>query len=107
MGTLSYAGSAWRGCALKITEIRLFVVEGDGPAWSLEDRAIESLDLYPAHGTLSTGARSVPSGLRATYVEVATDDGVSGHYGPIDARQAFLIAHDLSALLLGADPLAT
>ena len=92
---------------MKITELRLFRVEGDGPAWSFEDRAIESLDLYPGHGTPPTGARSVPSGLRATYVEIVTDEGVSGHYGPIDARQAFLIAHDLSALLLGADPLAT
>jgi L-rhamnonate dehydratase len=45
--------------------------------------------------------------LSATYVEVATDEGLSGHYGPIDPRQAFLIEHDLSELLRGADPLAT
>jgi len=40
-------------------------------------------------------------------VEIAADEDVSGHYGPIDARQAFLIAHDLTPMLLGADPLAT
>lgn len=96
-----------QGGALKITEIRLFRVEGDGPAWTFEDRAVEALDLYPSVGTLSAGARSVPSALRATYVEVATDEGSSGHYGPIDPRQAYLIAHDLSPLLLAADPLAT
>jgi L-alanine-DL-glutamate epimerase-like enolase superfamily enzyme len=92
---------------MKITEIRLFRVEGAGPAWTFEDRAVEALDLYPSQGTLSAGARSVPSALRATYVEVGTDEGVKGHYGPIDPRQAFLIAHDLLPLLLGTDPLAT
>jgi len=107
VGTLSYARTSARGVALKIIELRLFRVEGDGPAWAFEDRAVEALDLYPSHGTLSAGARSVPSALRATYVEVVTDEGISGHYGPIDPRQAFLIAHDLTPLLLGADPMAT
>jgi hypothetical protein len=57
------------GCALKITELRLFRVEGDGPAWAFEDRAVESLDLYPSQGGVSAGARSVASGLRAAYVD--------------------------------------
>ena len=85
----------------------MFRVGGEGPAWAFEDRAVESLDLYPSQGGVSAGARSVASGLRATYVEIAADEDVSGHYGPIDARQAFLIAHDLTPMLLGADPLAT
>lgn len=92
---------------MKITELRLFRVEADGPAWAFEDRAVEALDLYPGLGRPSAGARSVSSSLSATYVEVATDEGLSGHYGPIDPRQAFLIEHDLSELLRGADPLAT
>ena len=92
---------------MKITELRLFRVEGDGPAWAFEDRAVAALDRYPSLGGPAAGARSVPSALSATYVEVETDEGLSGHYGPIDPRQAFLIAHDLSELLRGADPLAT
>jgi L-alanine-DL-glutamate epimerase-like enolase superfamily enzyme len=36
-----------------------------------------------------------------------TDEGLSGLYGPIDARQAFLIATDLRGPLMGADPIAT
>jgi L-rhamnonate dehydratase len=107
VGTLSSAAPIVRGSALKITELRLFRVEGYGPAWAFEDRAVEALDLYPSHGPVFAGARSAPSRLHATYVEVGTDEDASGHYGPIDPRQAFLIAHDLSPLLLGADPLAT
>jgi L-rhamnonate dehydratase len=104
VGTLSYA---LKGIRLKITELRLFRVEGEGPAWEFEDRAVEALDRYASHGGVAAGARSVHSALSATYVEIATDEGLSGHYGPIDPRQAFLIAHDLSELIRGADPLAT
>jgi L-alanine-DL-glutamate epimerase-like enolase superfamily enzyme len=74
---------------------------------AFEDRAVEALDRYPSLGAFAAGARSVSSRLRATYVEIATDEAISGTYGPIDARQAFLISSDLTALLLGADPLAT
>jgi L-rhamnonate dehydratase len=92
---------------MKITEVRLFRVEGEGPAWEFEDRAVEALDLYPSHVKATAGGGDAPSRLSATYVEISTDEGVSGHYGPIDSRQAFLIANDLLKSLLGADPLAT
>lgn len=91
---------------MKITDVRLFRVEGEGPAWEFEDRAVEALDLYPSHVKATAGGGDAPSRLSATYVEISTDEGVSGHYGPIDSRQAFLIANDLLESLLGADPLA-
>ncbi len=91
---------------MKVTEVRLFRVEGQGPAWSFEDRSVEALDLYPDHMAATAGAGDTPSLMRATYVEIATDEGVSGLYGPIDPRQAFLIATDLRPMLLGADPLS-
>jgi L-alanine-DL-glutamate epimerase-like enolase superfamily enzyme len=92
---------------MKITDVRLFRVEGEGPAWALEDRAVEALDLYRPRGEAMTGAGNVPAHLTATYVEILTDEGPSGHYGPIDSRQAFLIATDLRKLVIGADPLST
>jgi L-rhamnonate dehydratase len=92
---------------MKIADVRLFEVEGDGPAWSFEDRSVEPLDLYPDHVRATAGAGDAPSRITARYVEIVTDEDVSGLYGPIDARQAFLIAMDLRPLLLGADPLAT
>lgn len=92
---------------MKISDIRLFRVEGEGPAWEFEDRAVEALDLYPDHVRATAGADDVPSRLRATYVEIVTDEDISGLYGPIDGRQAFLIGTDLRPFLLGEDPLAT
>ena len=92
---------------VKIADIRLFRVQGEGPAWEFEDRAVEALDLYPDHVRATAGADDTSSRLRATYVEIVTDEDVSGLYGPIDRRQAFLIATDLRPFLLGDDPLAT
>lgn len=64
-------------------------------------------DLYPDHVRASAGAGDASTRLEASYVEIETDEETSGVYGPIDSRQAFLIATDLRPLLLGADPLAT
>jgi L-rhamnonate dehydratase len=92
---------------VKIADVHTFAVEGDGPAWTFDDRSVEALDLYPDHLRASTGAGDVSARLRAAYVEVVTDEDVTGLYGPIDDRQAMLIGTDLRPLLLGADPLAT
>jgi L-alanine-DL-glutamate epimerase-like enolase superfamily enzyme len=91
---------------MRIAEVRLFRVEGEGPAWELEDRCVEPIDLYPEHARPTAGAGDAPTRVVARYVEVATDDGASGLYGPIDPRQTFLIATELRPHLLGADPLA-
>lgn len=92
---------------MKITDVRLFRVEGEGPPWVFEDRSVEPLDLYPSHVGPSAGAGDASSRLAATYVEIDTDEEVSGLYGPIDSRQAGLIAGDLRGFVLGQDPLAT
>ncbi|MGH2681057.1 MAG: enolase C-terminal domain-like protein [Actinomycetota bacterium] len=92
---------------MKITEVRSFRLAGEGPAWVLEDRSVESLDRYPGHVQGAAGARDALTHVSASYVEIETDESLSGIYGPIDIRQAFLIATDLRPFLLGADPLAT
>lgn len=91
---------------MKIVEVRLFGVEGEGPSWTFDDRAVEALDLYPDHVRATAGAGDVPTHLRASYVEIVTDEGISGLYGPIDDRQAFLIATDLRGFVTGSDPFA-
>ncbi len=91
---------------MKIAEVRLFRVEGEGPAWAFEDRPVEPLDLYPDHVRPSAGAGDAPSRVVARYVEILTDDGPVGTYGPIDPRQAFLVATVLRPQLMGVDPLA-
>ncbi len=89
---------------MKIVDVGLFRVEGEGPTWAFDDRAVEPLDLYPNHVRATAGAGDVPTHLRATYVEIVTDEDASGLYGPIDDRQAFLIGTDLRPLLVGTDP---
>ncbi len=91
---------------MKITDIALFVLcaAWDEPAG--RERVALPLDLYP------DVAHPAPPNLRKSelhfvYVEVRTDDDVSGIFGPIDPRQAFLIDTQLRPLLLGRDPLAT
>jgi L-alanine-DL-glutamate epimerase-like enolase superfamily enzyme len=91
---------------VKIVAIRLFRVQGRGPALTFEDRAVEPLDRFPDHVRATAGAGDVGSSLVAWYLEIETDEGPSGLYGPIDRRQAFLVATELRPHLLGADPLA-
>jgi L-rhamnonate dehydratase len=91
---------------MKITDVRLFRVDGEGPAWSFESRSVEPLDRYPDHRQATAGAGDVGSAITARYVEIVTDEGAEGRYGPIDARQAFLIASDLRQHLIGEDALA-
>lgn len=88
---------------MKIEDVRLFSVEGDGPAWVFEDRSVESLDRYPEHVRPTAGAGDLPTRVVHRYVEIEAG-GEVGRYGPIDTRQAFLVATDLRAHLLGADP---
>jgi L-alanine-DL-glutamate epimerase-like enolase superfamily enzyme len=92
---------------VRITAVRQFRVEGDGPAWSFENRSVEALDLYGDHVRATAGAGEAMTKLSASYLEIESDDGPSGLYGPIDTRPAFLIAADLRPSLHGEDPLAT
>jgi L-rhamnonate dehydratase len=91
----------------KIVDVRLFRVEGEGPAQDWEDRSARALDLYPEHVDARQDAWITSPHVSAIYLEILTDQGMSGRYGPIDTRQAFLVATDLRELLVGADPLAT
>ena len=96
---------------MKISDIVLFTVKGKSvlPAFPPGDRQVRQLDIYPEHN-LPHGSEKPTGGpreIRATYVEVQTDEGVSGLFGPIQEDQAFVIQRSLRPFLLGTDPLAT
>ena len=59
---------------MKVTDVRLSRVEGEGPAWAFEDRAVEALDLYADRLRATAGAGDTPSHLTARYVEIRTDE---------------------------------
>jgi L-alanine-DL-glutamate epimerase-like enolase superfamily enzyme len=96
---------------VKITDVVLFKVTGHMPPLPFPrgDRASRPLDVYPefnAPAPSSPPSPDRPRSLSAIYVEVLTDEGVSGLFGPIQEAQAYVIQRSLKPFLLGRDPLA-
>jgi L-rhamnonate dehydratase len=69
------------------------------------------LDIYPEYANRTVTPRSVESQRGRTaesvYVEVESDEGHTGLFGPIFPETAYLILAKLRAHLVGQDPLAT
>jgi L-alanine-DL-glutamate epimerase-like enolase superfamily enzyme len=94
----------------QIEDVRLFTVRGvyQGPAYPPGERQAQALDIYPEfNARRGSHVPAVGSPMRAIYVEVVAEGGVTGIWGPIDETQAFVIARRLRPFLLGRDALAT
>lgn len=97
---------------MKITRVRLLDVRGEmafpGEFW--EERLVRPLDLYPKHRNDPPGyLRQLGEGryqMQSGFVRIETDEGVYGIGGPIPREYAFIIATQLTSLLVGEDPLA-
>ncbi len=100
---------------MKITELRLIQLKGAmefaGEFW--EERLIRPIDVYPDHR--DEGPAWLPKlgdgryGIEQIWVEIATDEGVTGvagPLGPLPLEQAVVIDSQLRPLVVGADPLA-
>ncbi len=101
---------------MKITDISIFSVSGPytGPTFPLGDRQAKPLDIYPEFNqddqvrTAGAGSDSTaPRTIRAMYVEIQTNEGISGLWGPIEEYQTHTIYTYLRPFLIGRDPLAT
>jgi L-alanine-DL-glutamate epimerase-like enolase superfamily enzyme len=98
---------------MKITAVRLFELEGtmehQGTFW--EERLVRPVDIYPEHKAQGPGwLQKASEGnyrIHAHYLQIETDDGVSGLGGPTTLNQGYIILRQLAPLLLGHDPLAT
>jgi len=101
-----YSDVAGEDAAMKITEVRCFTLVGHSDAPSPEERQSQMLDIYPEFAARGPAARAGDGTLRQTYVEIVTDDGPTGIFGPIFAEQAPLIRARLAPYLIGQDPLA-
>ena len=90
---------------MKIRDICLFEVTGpwSGPNFPAGDRQAHPLDIYADAGR---GGGSAQDTVSETYLEIKTDEGLSGLFGPIDLDQAHVIRTHLRDLLIGKDPLA-
>ncbi len=95
-----------------ITEIRLRKLAGTlpttGDLW--EERLVRPIDVYPEYRSRNDfeGGVQTADGFRIVtyFVEVHTDEGVTGLAGPIPEGVAFIIAKSLRPLLVGQDAIA-
>ena len=96
---------------MKITDVKIIRISGhiDRKWSSSEERVARPLDIYPEFrddgpsGKLDDTDRTVA--IHAMYVEIATDEGFSGFYGPLLSPQAYVIYSELRRFLIGRDPL--
>src|SRR5204863_3287512 len=100
--------------SVKITGLRLRELTGtmrhEGEFW--EERLVRPLDVYPEHrreGNPWAPARlgEGRSRVRAVFLQVDTDEGVSGLGGPIAHEIAYIVDRQFRGLLAGEDPRAT
>src|SRR5919199_2417630 len=95
------------GGRMRITDIVLTRVHGHyhGPHFPPGNSQITQLALYPP---LSPSPPPDPADakrpIRGIYVEILTDDGTIGLYGPIEEEQAVVIPTALRPFCLGRDP---
>ncbi len=97
---------------MRITAVRLRRLTGTLPTqqdiW--EDRLVRPIDVYDEyrHRSDFEGGVQRPGGFHITtfFVDIETDDGVTGRAGPVPEGVAFIIARSLRRLLLGQDPVA-
>lgn len=92
---------------MNISDIILFEVSAARESQPTRTRQALSLDIYTDVEHPAPPNKPQPGRISAIYVEIQTDEGVSGLFGPIDRTQAFIIANDLRPFLLGRDALAT
>ncbi len=96
---------------MKITDVVLTEVTGrlpvEGPA--AEERIANPLDVYPEFGRAGPWAAAEPGETvehRDVFLEVHTDVGVRGIFGPVDGPHAMILRRDMRDFVVGRDPLA-
>ena len=90
---------------LKVAAVRCFQVTGPADVEPSEERQLQMLDVYPEN------ARKGPPQTRGTritdtYVEVESDDGAKGIFGPIFEETAPVLLKKVAPHVVGQDPLA-
>ncbi|MDP8907563.1 MAG: mandelate racemase/muconate lactonizing protein [Chloroflexota bacterium] len=89
-----------------IRAVRCFQVSGRTELPAAAERQVGMLDIYPEFAARPPAVRTSDGRLTAAYVQIETDDGVAGLFGPVFLETAHLIRTKLAPYLLGQDPLA-
>ncbi len=96
---------------MKITDLVLFEVAGEFTVEEIEDHERMSipLNIYPEFGGPSKIAPTNSGGKvprRDVYLEIRTDEAVTGLFGPVDGGHAIILIREMRDFLIGRDPLA-
>src|ERR1700680_2951967 len=97
---------------MRITAVRLRRVRGTlptkGDIW--EERLVRPLDVYPEYRNRNDheGGVQAEGGFKIStvFLQIDTDEGVSGIAGPIPEQVAYIAAHSLRRFLIGQDAIA-
>jgi L-alanine-DL-glutamate epimerase-like enolase superfamily enzyme len=97
---------------MKITAVRLRKLRGtmptSAPLW--EERLVRPIDIYPEYRARQDfeGGEQVAGGfvIETYFVQIETDQGVTGIAGPVPETVAFFVGRRLRSMLLGRDPIA-
>lgn len=77
---------------------------------SWEERLVRPIDVCDEYRYQADyeGGMQTADGFRiaAVFVEIETDEGVSGPAGPIPEGVAYIVAHSLRRILIGQDAIA-
>ena len=96
---------------MKITDVVLVEVTGEiapTPPFG-EERRVDPLDVYPEfngpfHPHVPDPDQTVRH--RDTFLEVRTDEGITGIFGPVDGGHATVLTREIKGIVIGRDPLA-
>jgi L-rhamnonate dehydratase len=93
---------------VKITYVKNIRVHGTREVIDDEPNTPQAhpIDLYAAAERAPRVVALGPKPVSAIFVEIGTDEGVTGIFGPIQKEQAFIIDNQLGPFLVGKDPLA-
>jgi L-alanine-DL-glutamate epimerase-like enolase superfamily enzyme len=93
---------------MNITSVALFEIQlkWDGPTIPTEDRQLQPLDLYPQFNQHFDFNPQPGALVKMSFVEITTEDGITGMHGPIDPQQGFIIESMLAPFLKGKDAYA-
>src|SRR5712692_4991289 len=91
---------------MKIAAVTCFQVSGPAQVQPMEERQVGMLDIYPEFAARPP-SRAVTTRLTATYVQIATDEGPSGLFGPVFEETGIIVVRKLAPHLVGQDPLAS
>ncbi len=97
---------------MRITAVRCRRLTGTMPTQAdiWEDRLVRPIDVYAEYRDRNDfeGGVQHPGSFHITtyFVDIETDDGVTGRAGPVPQGVAFIVANSLRRLLLGQDPVA-